>query len=110
MIKIIFNRKNKTLHSCFVTKSVLKILEENYKTYCSLNNEVRACKALLFMINPAFIKYFYVLWLQLPEGDIDMKKKVEEVLAFEKFGEKRGAKMDQDDFLLYVSKLILMKL
>lgn len=41
MIKIIFNRKNKTLHSCFVTKSVLKILEENYKTYCSLNNEVR---------------------------------------------------------------------
>ncbi|KAF1779455.1 S-adenosyl-L-methionine-dependent methyltransferase [Phytophthora cactorum] len=77
MIKIIFNRKNKTLHSCFVTKSVLKILEENYKTYCSLNNE-------------------------LPEGDIDMKKKVEEVLSFEEFGSKRGAKMDQDDFLLYV--------
>ena len=40
LIKIIFNRKNKTLHSCFVTKSVLKILEENYKTYCSLNDEV----------------------------------------------------------------------
>ncbi|KAL7689155.1 hypothetical protein Plhal304r1_c016g0057721 [Plasmopara halstedii] len=74
MIKIIFNRKNKTLRSCFVTKSVLKILEENYKTYCSLNNE-------------------------LPEGDIDIKKKVEEVLAFEDYGSKRGAKMDQDNFL-----------
>ncbi|KAG2766457.1 putative dimethyladenosine transferase [Phytophthora cactorum] len=79
MIKIIFNRKNKTLHSCFVTKSVLKILEENYKTYCSLNNE-------------------------LPEGDIDMKKKVEEVLSFEEFGSKRGAKMDQDDFLLLLER------
>uniref|UniRef100_A0AAV1UUW6 rRNA adenine N(6)-methyltransferase n=1 Tax=Peronospora matthiolae TaxID=2874970 RepID=A0AAV1UUW6_9STRA len=73
LIKIIFNRKNKTLHSCFVTKSVLKILEENYKTYCSLNNEP-------------------------PEGDIEMKKKVEEVLAIDDFGGKRGAKMDQDDF------------
>lgn len=40
MVKIIFNRKNKILHSCFTTKSVLKVLEENYKTYCSLNNEV----------------------------------------------------------------------
>uniref|UniRef100_M4BEJ8 rRNA adenine N(6)-methyltransferase n=1 Tax=Hyaloperonospora arabidopsidis (strain Emoy2) TaxID=559515 RepID=M4BEJ8_HYAAE len=68
------NFTNKTLHSCFVTKSVLKILEENYKTYCSLNNE-------------------------LPEGDIEMKKKVEEVLAIDDFGGKRGAKMDQDDFL-----------
>ena len=31
-----------------------------------------------------------------------MKKKVEEVLAIEDFGGKRGAKMDQDDFLQYV--------
>ena len=31
-----------------------------------------------------------------------MKKKVEEVLDFEDFGGKRGAKMDQDDFLLCV--------
>jgi hypothetical protein len=85
MIKIIFNRKNKTLHSCFVTKSVLKILEENYKTYCSLNSE-------------------------LPEGDLNMKKKVEEVLSVEDFGSKRGAKMDQDDFLLYVYLLALLLL
>lgn len=41
MIKIVFNRKNKTLNSCFTTKSVLSVLEENYKTFCSLNNEVR---------------------------------------------------------------------
>ncbi|GLE11793.1 hypothetical protein PINS_up024482 [Pythium insidiosum] len=40
MIKIVFNRKNKTLHSVFTTKSVLSVLEENYKTYCSLHNEL----------------------------------------------------------------------
>jgi 18S rRNA (adenine1779-N6/adenine1780-N6)-dimethyltransferase len=40
MIKIVFNRKNKMLHSCFTTKTVLALLEQNYKTYCSLNNEV----------------------------------------------------------------------
>lgn len=42
MIKIVFNRKNKMLHSCFTTKTVLALLEQNYKTYCSLNNEVRS--------------------------------------------------------------------
>lgn len=50
MIKIVFNRKNKTLHSCFTTKTVLNMLDENYKTYCSLNNEVRCgdCSDLPF--------------------------------------------------------------
>jgi 18S rRNA (adenine1779-N6/adenine1780-N6)-dimethyltransferase len=74
MIKIAFNRKNKTLHSTFTTKSVLKVLEENYKTFCSLNNEM------------------------LEEG-FDIKKTVEEVLRIEDFNEKRAAKMDLDDFL-----------
>ena len=43
--------------------------------------------------------------MQLPEGDIEMKKKVEEVLAIDDFGGKRGAKMDQDDFLQYVESV-----
>lgn len=77
MIKILFNRKNKTLHSCFTTKSVLSLLEENYKTYCSLNNE-------------------------LPAADFDIKTKVEEVLNIEDYSSKRAAKMDLDDFLAYV--------
>jgi 18S rRNA (adenine1779-N6/adenine1780-N6)-dimethyltransferase len=81
MIKIIFNRKNKTLHSTFTTKSVLSVLEENYRTYCSLNNE-------------------------LPESDFDIKTKVEEVLNIEDFASKRGAKLDQDDFLAYVGTRI----
>ncbi|CCI40662.1 unnamed protein product [Albugo candida] len=73
MIKIIFNRKNKTLRACFLTKPVLKMLEENYKTFCSLHEE-------------------------LPESDFDIKKKIEAVLSDE-FSDRRASKMDQDDLL-----------
>ncbi|DAZ97711.1 TPA: hypothetical protein N0F65_009610 [Lagenidium giganteum] len=79
MIKIMFNRKNKTLHAVFTTKAVLKVLEENYNTYCSLNNE-------------------------LPESDFDIKAKVEEVLAIEDYKDKRASKMDQDDFLALLER------
>nr|CCA14323.1 dimethyladenosine transferase putative [Albugo laibachii Nc14] len=73
MIKILFNRKNKTLRACFLTKPVLKMLEDNYKTFCSLHEE-------------------------LPESDFDIKKKIEAVLS-DDFSDKRASKMDQDDLL-----------
>ena len=38
MLRICFNRKNKTLHAQFTTKHVTKILEDNYKTYCAFSN------------------------------------------------------------------------
>ncbi|KDO31621.1 dimethyladenosine transferase [Saprolegnia parasitica CBS 223.65] len=78
MVKIIFNRKNKTLHSCFTTKSVLKILEDNYRTYCSLNS---------LMPDPAF----------------DIKTLVEATLTETDYSDKRGAKMDLDDFLILLN-------
>lgn len=37
LMRIVFCRKNKTLHANFNTKPVLKTLEDNYKTYCSLH-------------------------------------------------------------------------
>lgn len=78
MVKIIFNRKNKTLHSGFCTKPVLKVLDDNYKTYCSLNN---------MMPDPAF----------------DIKKLVEQVLTETKYSDQRGSKMDLDDFLILLN-------
>ena len=36
MVRLCFNRKNKTLRSVFTTKSVLSMLDENYRTYQSL--------------------------------------------------------------------------
>merc|ERR1719333_1374503 len=38
MLRVVFCRKRKTLHANFNNKTVLKTLEENYKTWCSLTN------------------------------------------------------------------------
>ncbi|AEO57096.1 hypothetical protein MYCTH_2302881 [Thermothelomyces thermophilus ATCC 42464] len=38
LLRIAFNRKNKTLRAAFSIKEVLALCERNYKIYCSLNN------------------------------------------------------------------------
>ena len=76
LIRLLFNRKHKTLRAVLTTKSILQLFEENYKTYCSLNN------------------------VPLPaEGVPDMKALVEEVLVAEGFAEQRAARMDINEFL-----------
>eukprot|EP01035_Chromulina_nebulosa_P018273 gene18273-23950_t len=75
LIRLLFNRKNKTLHSLLTTKSVIQILEQNYRTYLSLNN------------------------ITLPEPFPDIKVMVEEVLNNEGVSNQRAAKMDIPDFL-----------
>ena len=41
-MRLCFNRKNKTLNAVLTTKACLKLLEENYRTFCSLSGEVRS--------------------------------------------------------------------
>lgn len=38
LLRIAFNRKNKTLNASFAIKEVLAMCERNYKVYCSLNS------------------------------------------------------------------------
>ncbi|KAK3377700.1 S-adenosyl-L-methionine-dependent methyltransferase [Podospora didyma] len=38
LLRIVFNRKNKTLRASFAPKEVLSLCERNYKVYCSINN------------------------------------------------------------------------
>ncbi|KAK3985928.1 putative Dimethyladenosine transferase [Cladorrhinum sp. PSN332] len=37
LLRIVFNRKNKTLNAAFAVKEVLTMCERNYKVYCGLN-------------------------------------------------------------------------
>lgn len=74
LVRILFNRKHKTLRALLTAKSYLLILEENFRTHCSLNN------------------------LPLPM-DLDMKKLVEEVLDTEGYSDKRAARLGKEDFL-----------
>ncbi len=75
LVRILFNRKHKTLRALLTAKSYLLVLEENYKTHLSLNN------------------------LPLPEPMVDMKALVEEVLDHEGYADKRAARMAKEDFL-----------
>jgi len=74
LVRLCFNRKNKTLGALFKTKSTLEMLENNYRTFCALKNIV-------------------------VEEDVDMPAKVELVLQESELEGCRPAKMDIDDFL-----------
>ena len=75
LVRILFNRKNKTIRAIMTQKTIVDVLEGNMRTYLSLNN------------------------LPIPDPFPDMKDTVQEVLTELEFLDKRAAKMDQDDFL-----------
>lgn len=75
MVRICFSRKNKTLRAVFCTKFVLKMLEDNLRTFLSLKNE------------------------PVPDPFPDVKEIVTTVLEKCGFSGARSAKLDQDDFL-----------
>mmetsp|Transcript_8341 Transcript_8341/g.15322 ORF Transcript_8341/g.15322 Transcript_8341/m.15322 type:complete len:326 (+) Transcript_8341:484-1461(+) len=94
LVRICFNRKNKTLNALFTTKSVIGLLEENLKTYCAVKG------------------------IPLPTGassddtamtDSDAPKRsaltehvrslVKEALDETGYSDSRAAKLDIDDFL-----------
>ncbi|KAJ3983551.1 S-adenosyl-L-methionine-dependent methyltransferase [Lentinula detonsa] len=72
--RILFSRRNKTIHGNFMAKGVIPMLEKNWRTYCSETN-------------------------QMVEDDVDMKAKVEKILEETGNAENRAAKMDVDDLL-----------
>jgi 18S rRNA (adenine1779-N6/adenine1780-N6)-dimethyltransferase len=75
LIRLCFTRKNKSLSAIFRAKSVVDLLENNYRTYCALNG------------------------MGVPEPMIDVKAKAIEILEKNDFADKRSAKLDTDDFL-----------
>ncbi|OZJ04993.1 putative dimethyladenosine transferase [Bifiguratus adelaidae] len=74
LMRIAFVRKNKTLLANFKTTSIMQLLENNYKTYCSTHG---------LMLEDTF----------------DIKTKVQQILESVDMTEKRAAKCDLDDFL-----------
>lgn len=74
LLRLCFSRKNKTLRAIFKGDNVIKLLSENYKTYCSLHDVE-------------------------PKDDFDIKEKVLEILENMGYADQRAAKLDMDDFL-----------
>lgn len=88
-IRLLFNRKHKTLRAILTTKAVLQLLEENYQTHLSLN-QGQASGAMDTDAAPTPL---------VLEPVTDMKATVEQVLESEGFAEQRAARMDINDFL-----------
>lgn len=74
LVRICFSRKNKTIGASFKFKTVLELLEKNYRTHCSLNS------------------------IPVP-AEFEIKTKVNNLLVENGFDQKRSRTMDIDDFL-----------
>ena len=82
MVRLLFNRKNKTLRSVLLTKPTIKMLEENRRTHLSLKNKGNGTKDDEDM-----------------KDEIGVREIIEEVVAKEEWNGKRASKLDLDDFL-----------
>jgi 18S rRNA (adenine1779-N6/adenine1780-N6)-dimethyltransferase len=80
LVRLCFNRKNKTLRSVLTTKTVLSLFEANFNTFCSLQN------------------------ISLPEITLNMRDIVINVLDSSNYSSKRASKMNVDDFLFLLNK------
>lgn len=78
-IRLLFNRKNKTLRAVMTTKAIIKLLEDNRKTVQSLNPD----KIM---------------------DDRNVLAIIEEILERESWKGQRASKMDLDDFLQLLSE------
>ena len=75
LVRVLFNRKHKTVHALMTGKSYLAVLEANYRTHLSLNS------------------------LPVPDPMPEMKAVVEEVITTHGYSDQRPARMDINDFL-----------
>jgi len=75
LVRLCFNRKNKTLAAIFRRKTVADLLEANFRTFCSLNGK------------------------PIPDPLPDMRETALAVLRESGYADARSSKLDIDDFL-----------
>ncbi|EJU00199.1 rRNA adenine dimethylase [Dacryopinax primogenitus] len=78
LTRILFTRRNKTVHANFQAKGVYKMLEQNWKTWCAETG-------------------------QMVEDGVDFKQRVDSLLEETGYAENRAAKMTVDDLLKLLS-------
>lgn len=105
MVRLAFNRKNKTLHSVFTTKSVLELLEKNILTLMSLKGALTTAAASAGAGSEVAAYAHAVLPTPDASGHIDVKALVESVLTETGFSDTRASKMSIDDFLLLLEAM-----
>mmetsp|Transcript_21676 Transcript_21676/g.30382 ORF Transcript_21676/g.30382 Transcript_21676/m.30382 type:complete len:350 (+) Transcript_21676:202-1251(+) len=95
MVRLLFNRKNKTLRSVLKTKPTIKMLEENRRTHLSLIQSKK--KNTNHTANN-------------DNHDVEMEEEksieniLEEVTGMDQWKDKRASKLDLDDFLALLAE------
>ena len=85
-IRLLFNRKNKTLRSVLLTKPTLKMLDENMRTQRALKNNNNNNN------------------MEEDDENKTAEQIIEEVVAMEQWKDKRASKLDLDDFLALLAE------
>jgi 18S rRNA (adenine1779-N6/adenine1780-N6)-dimethyltransferase len=88
MIRLLFNRKNKTLRSVLMTKSTLKLLEENRNTWKSLQQTQTNSSSSTAMMTD-----------ENGDKEESTQQIVERILGQPEYKDKRARNLDLDDFL-----------
>jgi 18S rRNA (adenine1779-N6/adenine1780-N6)-dimethyltransferase len=100
MVRLLFNRKNKTLRSVLLTKPTIKLLNENMRTQRALNNNNKHQNTSHQCSSNSMMEV---------ENSEDVEEKtadviIEEVVAMEQWKDKRASKLDLDDFLALLAE------
>lgn len=91
MIRLLFNRKNKTLRSVLNTKATLKLLEENRKTLQNLKKHQKKVKGVVAMIDDE------------NDENESVKDILERIVSKPEYRDRRARQLDLDDFLQLLS-------
>lgn len=98
LTRILFTRKNKVVRSNFQAKGIEQMLEANYKAWCAQEEKVSNFDSTGRARTDES---------QIIEADFDMSKMLGMVLEESGYAEARASKMDVDDFLRYVTPVLV---
>ncbi|EDQ87015.1 uncharacterized protein MONBRDRAFT_27741 [Monosiga brevicollis MX1] len=105
LLRIAFIRKNKTLAACFHSKSVLKLLESNYRIFCAAAQPPRRAQGCSKGCSLVYSLGLPMHKQQEVPDKFDIKDHIDAVLTTTGFGEKRAKQLDVDDFLSLLSAM-----
>jgi 18S rRNA (adenine1779-N6/adenine1780-N6)-dimethyltransferase len=104
MVRLLFNRKNKTLRSVLLTKPTIKLLNENMRTQRALNNNNKHNNNN----HQGNSSSSSSMMMEVENVEAEEEKTadviIEEVVAMEQWKDKRASKLDLDDFLALLAE------
>ena len=107
LVRLLFNRKNKTLRAVLITKPIVKMLEQNSATHRALaGTAAEACAGAgaAGEGDAAMGEADAAAGAGGATGGVDVRAVLEEIVGREEYCTLRASKMDQDDILALLAE------